>query len=132
MRILRRALHRAIGFFTGGSAEREFAAELESHLDMHVADNIRAGMTREAARRHAAMKLGNIAAVSASQREQRGLPRLESMVQDVRHSWRGLRRNPGFALACIGTLARFSLLAFCLASSELRRAKSCSKTWRAR
>jgi putative ABC transport system permease protein len=105
VRTLRRAWHRAIGFFTGGSAEREFAAELESHLDMHVADNICAGMTPEAARRHAAMKLGTIAAVSESQREQRGLPRLESLVQDVRHCWRGLRRNPGFALACIGTLA---------------------------
>jgi putative ABC transport system permease protein len=104
-RAVQRALRRAIGFLGSDSAERDFAAELDSHLEMHVADNIRAGMTPDQARRDAAMKMGSVAAVAESQREQRGLPRLESVVQDVRYALRGLGRRPGFAAACIATLA---------------------------
>ena len=41
------------GLFHKAQREAELAAELESHLQLHVEDNLRAGMTREAARRDA-------------------------------------------------------------------------------
>ena len=40
--------------------EGDFSAELESHLAMHIADNVRAGMTPAEARRHALIALGGI------------------------------------------------------------------------
>ena len=105
MRTLRAAWSRLLGFIAPGRGEREFAEELQSHLDHHIEDNLRAGMTPGEARRHALVKLGSIVGVSEAQREQRGLPRLESLVQDVRYALRGIRRQPAFAAACIATLA---------------------------
>jgi hypothetical protein len=49
--------------------------------------------------------LGSIAVVREAQHERRGLPLLDSWGQDLRHAIRGLRRRPGFAAACIATLA---------------------------
>jgi predicted permease len=105
MRTLRAWWSRARGFIAPGRGERDFADELQSHLDLHIDDNLRAGMTPDEARRRALIKLGSIASVSEAQRERRGLPWLESIVQDVRYALRGIRRQPGFAAACIATLA---------------------------
>ena len=38
----------------------EFNAELESHVQLHIEDNLRRGMTPEQARREALIKLGGI------------------------------------------------------------------------
>ena len=38
----------------------DFDEELQSHLEMHMADNIRAGMTPEEARRQALIALGGL------------------------------------------------------------------------
>jgi putative ABC transport system permease protein len=105
MRRLRGWACRLIGFVMPGRGEREFADELQSHIDLHVADNIRAGMAPDEARRHALIKLGSVASVSEAHRERRGLPRLESWMQDARYAGRGLLRNRAFALACVMTLA---------------------------
>jgi putative ABC transport system permease protein len=105
MRTLRAWIVRVIAFVRPGRGEREFAEELQSHIDLHVADNLSAGMTPAEARRQALIKLGSAASVSEAYRDRRGLPALESLIQDARHAVRGLRRNPAFALACVITLA---------------------------
>ena len=105
MRRLRAWLSRVVGFVRPGHGERDFDAELDSHLELHVADELRAGCTPDEARRRALAALGGVAAVREAQREQRGLPLLESLGQDLRYAVRGLRRRPGFAAACIATLA---------------------------
>lgn len=105
MRTMRALVSRVIGLFRSDRSDRDFAAEIDSHLQLHVDDNIRAGMSPDEARRVALVKLGSPAAVTQAYRERRGLPRLESLWQDIRYAMRGLRRNPGFAAACIATLA---------------------------
>ncbi len=40
--------------------ERDFDAEIQSHLDLHIADNLRAGMTVDEARRRAVIALGGV------------------------------------------------------------------------
>ena len=105
MRTLRAWWSRVAGFISPARGEREFDAELQSHLDLHIDDNLRAGMTPDEARRRALAKLGSIASVKEAHRDRRGLPRLESIIQDARYALRGMRRNPSFAAACIGTLA---------------------------
>ena len=40
--------------------DADLSKELESHLDMHIADNVRAGMTSDEARRQALVALGGV------------------------------------------------------------------------
>jgi hypothetical protein len=60
IRQLRGYVARFFGLFDRGRREREFAEELESHLALHIADNLRAGMSPEEARRQAQIKLGGV------------------------------------------------------------------------
>ena len=50
MRKLRAVLVRLAGWFGKTRREREWTAEFESHLRLHIEDNLRAGMSAEEAR----------------------------------------------------------------------------------
>lgn len=56
----RTSFRRFAGLFRKSKGEAEFAAELESHLQLHIEDNLRGGMAPEAARRDALLKLGGM------------------------------------------------------------------------
>jgi len=103
-RQLRAAVVRFASIFDRGRLDRELAAELESHVAMHVDDNLRAGMTAVEARRQALLKLGGVAQVTERCRERRGLPVLENLIRDLRFAARMLLRNPGFSAVAVLTL----------------------------
>ena len=105
LRQVRGWLVRLLGLFTRQQREREFAEELASHLALHLEDNLRAGMSPEEARRQALIKLGGVTQTQELHREQRGIPMLETLLQDLKFGLRVLRRNPGFSLIAILTLA---------------------------
>lgn len=105
MNRLRGWLSRLGGFFGRERRERELAAEMDSHLQLHIEDNLRAGMSTEEARRQALIKLGGVEQTKELYRDRRGLPYLETLIQDVRFGGRMLRKNPGFAAVAIVTLA---------------------------
>src|SRR4029434_8196360 len=105
LRQLRGWLVRSLGLFDRKRREQEFAEELESHLALHIEDNLRRGLSPEEARRQAFIKLGGVTMVQELYREQRGIPMLETLLKDVRFGLRMLRRNPGFSLVAILTLA---------------------------
>jgi predicted permease len=96
MRRLRAWFLRLGGLFNKQRRERELAEELESHLQMHIEDNLRAGMSQQEARRDALLKLGGIEQTKENYRDRRGLPGLETLVQDVRYALRALARSPSF------------------------------------
>ena len=105
MKHLRAALARIAGLFTGTRADGDLRDELQAHLDMETAENIRRGMRPDEARRQAMLASGGLTVAAESVRAQRGLPWLESLGADVRFALRTLRRSPAFTAVVVITLA---------------------------
>jgi putative ABC transport system permease protein len=105
IRTLRRAWNRLLGSLSGQRRESDLAEELDSHIRLMAEENIRRGMPPEEAHRRARLQFGSVESAKESYRDQRGLPALDTMVQDLRYAFRGIRKNPGFAAVAILSLA---------------------------
>jgi macrolide transport system ATP-binding/permease protein len=105
MKLLRAFLARIGGVFHKQGRERDFAAEIDSHVQMQTEDNLRAGMTAEEARRAALVKLGGLEQTKQAYRERGTMPLLESLRMDLRFSARQMVKNPAFALTAVVVLA---------------------------
>jgi putative ABC transport system permease protein len=105
MRYLRAAVARIAGMFTGRQSDDDLREELQAHLEMETAENVRRGMRPEEARRRAMLASGGLSQAAEAVRDQRGLPWLESTVADIRYALRALRHSPAFAAVVVITLA---------------------------
>ena len=117
MRRLRAWLLRFKGVFLKGARERDLAEEIESHLQMHIDDNIRAGMSPGEAKRVAVIKLGGVDSTKEAYRDRSTIPFLESLAQDLRFTLRQLRRSPAFTvtatvMVALGIGASVAIFAF--------------------
>ena len=93
MRKLRAMWLRVMGVMGLRRTEGEIDEEIASHIAMHVEDGVRAGLTREEARRRALIRLGGAEQTRQAYRERRGLPWVESMARDLRYSVRTLVKH---------------------------------------
>jgi hypothetical protein len=84
--------------------EVDLDEEVRSHLELLMAENIRAGMPPTEAQRAARIELGGIEQVKEQVREERLGNWLYSVVSDCRYGLRQLRKNPGFATVAVLTL----------------------------
>jgi predicted permease len=105
MKSLRQSFNRLFNMATRSSQDERLREEIEQHIDMQTAENIRSGLSPAEARRQAFLKFGAVESMKEEHRAQRGLPSIESIVQDFRYAFRSLRRAPGLTLFVILTLA---------------------------
>lgn len=105
MQALRRFVTRFVNLFARRRQESEFDAELDAHLGLMQDELQRRGMTPEEARRVARVKLGGVEQARELHREARTLCWFETLWRDFHFALRMFRKNPGFTVVAILTLA---------------------------
>ncbi|HWE48372.1 MAG TPA: permease prefix domain 1-containing protein, partial [Bryobacteraceae bacterium] len=124
MRKLRGIAVRLGRLFSAARREREWKAEFESHLEMHIEDKMRAGLSAEEARRQALIAFGGLASTKDSMRDQAGFVWLDTALRDIGYALRALRRSPAFTATAILSLTLglgASLAVFTVADNLLIR-----------
>jgi predicted permease len=97
-------LRRFLNAFSRSKLEQDIDAEIRSHVEMRIADNIAAGMSPEEARRDALIRFGNrtlmrerVTAVDAEMT-------FHAVGRELRYAGRHLRRSPAFTFTALLTL----------------------------
>jgi putative ABC transport system permease protein len=98
---LRQGWNRVRAFFGKGPMDRELDAEMQAHLELAVDDNMQAGMTEQEARRQALIRFGGVQQAREQHRAARGLPFLDVLLQDLRYTFRTLRRDRAFTIVAV-------------------------------
>jgi putative ABC transport system permease protein len=88
-----------------GHDAARFDDELASHVQLHIDDNIRAGMSPAEARRAALLALGAFGALRDDYRDRLGVPLARVIADAAREGVRHVRRHPGFSVAIISLLS---------------------------
>jgi predicted permease len=87
------------------AVERDLDDEIRATVDTLIEEKVRAGMSREAARRAALIEIGGIESVKQQVRDVRRGALVDSALRDLRYAARLLWRNPLFTLTAALSLA---------------------------
>ncbi len=102
---LRQSLMCVFSFLGVRKAENELDREIQAHLALLADDFENRGMSPAEARTAARRALGGVEQTKELHRDQRGLPLLTSVWQDLRYAGRTLTQAPGFSLSVIASLS---------------------------
>jgi predicted permease len=89
---------------TRHGGEARLREEIDAHLALQTAENMRAGMTPGEARRQAILKFGSVEAVKEEYRDRRRVLFVEQLFQDIRVATRRLMKDRSFTIAAVAAL----------------------------
>ncbi|MGB7729047.1 MAG: ABC transporter permease, partial [Candidatus Acidiferrum sp.] len=98
-------IQRILNSFRAPAPDHDLDAELQSHLQLHIDDNLRSGLTPQEARRQGLLKLGGLEQTKARVRDQHLIPWLHSLRSDATFGFRQLAKNKITTAAAILSLA---------------------------
>jgi len=105
MTVLRVLLARLRGLVSRGRSDAALDDDIRAHLELLTRDYIQHGLSPRDAQAAARRAFGGVDQIKETYRDQRGLPAIETFLQDLRYAARMLRRDPAFAAVAIISLA---------------------------
>src|SRR5262249_25405948 len=96
---------RLLGLVALQRRDADLQDEIDTHLDLLAAEHLRRGLASDAACAAARRDFGGIEQIKEVCRDQHRFRFLDAVARDLRFGLRQLRKNPGFAVVAIGSIA---------------------------